>query len=408
MLRAIEAEPWSPAMPRALWIVVLCAGTVMGISVGLRQTLGLFLAPVSLDLGIGRETFALGMGLMNLVWGLAAPFAGAVADRWGSGRVAVLGGLAYAGGLAVMTMDGGGGQLLAGGVLIGVGLSGAGFTVILGTVGRAAPEAVRSRALGLTAMAGSLGQFLALPYAQALISGLGWSFALLVLAATALAIVPLARGFAGAPPASPDAGRQSLREALAGAGASRDFWLLNAGFFVCGFHLAFIGIHLPAYLADLGFAPWLAAATLTVVGFSNILGSYVCGVLGGRFPKKSVLSTIYVARSAIFLVFIATPVSEASVLAFGAAMGLLWLGTVPLTSGLVAHIWGTRHMSMLFGIVFLGHQLGGFLGAWVAGRVYDAVGSYTAMWWLCVALGLASAALHWPIAERRAAVPAAA
>ncbi|OAB55235.1 hypothetical protein AY600_14115 [Phormidium willei BDU 130791] len=387
-------------MSRALWIVVLSAGTVMGLSVGFRQSLGLYLTPISLDLGIGRESFALGMGLMNLFWGLGSPFAGAIADRYGAGRVAAAGGLSYAAGLFVMTLGGAGEQLLSGGILIGLGLSGAGFSVVLGTVGRAAPPEKRSLALGIASMGGSIGQFAALPYTHLTIDYFGWELSLLVLAATTLLIVPLAAGFAGRPAPQTTAIQQSMRQAFSEAWGNRNFWLLNAGFFVCGFHLAFIAVHLPAYLADRGFEPWLAVTALTVVGIFNIFGAYMCGLLGGWYPKKNVLSLIYLSRALILLLFLVVPMSEVTVLVFSATMGLFWLGTVPLTSGLVAHIFGTAYMSMLFGIVFLGHQIGGFIGAWLAGYLYDVVGTYDAMWWLSVALGLASAALHWPIAER--------
>jgi MFS family permease len=387
-------------MSRPLWIIILCGGTIMGLSLGFRQSLGLFLTPISLDIGIGRETFALGMGLMNLFWGLAAPFAGAVADRYGAGRVAALGGIAYAAGLVAMTASGDGAQLLLGGTLLGFGLSGAGFSVILGTVGRAAPEEKRGMALGAVAMCGSIGQLAALPYTFGTIDQFGWYMSLLILAATTLLIVPLAKGISGKPIQAMDASDQTMRQAFNEACGNRSFWLLNLGFFVCGFHLAFVIVHLPAYLADQGFDPWLATASLAAVGICNIVGSYGCGWLGDRFAKKKVLSLLYIGRALIFAGFLIFPISEVSVIVFGAAMGFLWLGTVPLTSALVATIFGTRYMSMLFGMVFLGHQFGGFLGAWLAGHFYDLLGSYDAMWWLSIALGLISAALHWPIAER--------
>lgn len=395
------------AMSRFSWIVILCAGSIMGLAMGARQSLGLFLAPVTLDLGLGRESFALGMGMMNLVWGLASPVAGAIADRFGAGRVIGFGGATYALGLLVLTVSGDGAQLVLGGTLIGLGLSGAGFTVVLGTVGRMTPEAKRSQALGLVAVGGSIGQFLAVPYTHALIGGMGWVVALFLLAATAALIVPLAAGLSGKPAAETGVEEQSMRAALSSAAHVPSFWLLNAGFFVCGFHLAFVAVHLPSFLSDKGFEPWLSTAALTTIGFANIVGSYGCGVLGGRFPKKTVLSLLYLARAAIFLLFIVFPVTETSVLVFSAAVGLLWLGTVPLTSGLVGYIFGTRYMSMLFGIVFLGHQFGGFLGAWLGGWAFDLFGSYQSMWWLSIALGVLSAALHWPIVERPVSVKAA-
>lgn len=386
-------------MSRRVWIVILCAGAMGTLTLGIRHSLGMFLPPISAELNIGRETFALSIGLMNLLWGLGAPFAGAIADRFGAGRVAALGGLLYAGGLVMMNQSDSGGQLIGAGLLLGVGLSGVGFSVTLGAVGRAAPPEKRSTALGFAAIGGSIGQFLALPYVQLLFNGFGWSLTLLILATTALLIVPLARGVAGAPPA-PSGERQSVAQAFHEARRHRGFWLLTAGFFVCGFHLAFIVVHLPAYLSDLGLPSWLAASALTLVGLCNIIGTFGCGVLGNRFPKKSVLSLLYLLRAAVFLLFLVTPVTEVSVLAFGAAMGFLWLGTVPLTSGLVAQIFGPTYMSMLFGMVFLSHQVGSFLGSWLAGILYDAFQSYDAMWWLSVALGLASAALHMPIDER--------
>ena len=387
-------------MRNRFWIIIVCAGAIMGLGMGFRQSLGLFLSPISAEQGLGRETFALAMGLMNLVWGLASPFAGAVADRYGAGRVAAAGGLLYGAGLLALGWTGDGAQLHIGGILIGLGLSGSGFTVILGAVGRAVSEEKRSAALGLVSMGGSIGQFAALPYTHVLIEGFGWIWSLGILALTALLIVPLSRGIAGGPGQAAGRALPSMRAALREACAVRSFWLLNAGFFVCGFHLAFVAIHLPAFLADRGFGPWLAAAALTVIGITNIAGSYAFGLLGGWYPKKNVLSGLYLARALVFLGFVATPVSETSVLVFSAVIGLTWLGTVPLTSGLVGHIFGTTYMSTLFGIVFLGHQFGGFLGAWLAGYAYDALGSYDAMWILSIALGVLSALLHWPIVEQ--------
>lgn len=387
-------------MRNRFWIIIVCAGAIMGLGMGFRQSLGLFLSPISAEQGLGRETFALAMGLMNLVWGLASPFAGAVADRYGAGRVAAAGGLLYGAGLLALGWTGDGAQLHIGGILIGLGLSGSGFTVILGAVGRAVSEDKRSAALGLVSMGGSIGQFAALPYTHVLIEGFGWIWSLGILALTALLIVPLSRGIAGGSGIAAGRALPSMRAALREACAVPSFWLLNAGFFVCGFHLAFVAIHLPAFLEDRGFGPWLAAAALTVIGITNIAGSYAFGLLGGWYPKKNLLSGLYLARALVFLGFATTPVSETSVLVFSAVIGLTWLGTVPLTSGLVGHIFGTTYMSTLFGIVFLGHQSGGFLGAWLAGYAYDALGSYDAMWILSIALGVLSALLHWPIVER--------
>ncbi|SDF28875.1 MULTISPECIES: MFS transporter [Thalassobaculum] len=394
-------------MALRLLILVLCAGSIMGIAIGFRQGLGLYLPFLSDEFG-GRETFALAMGLMNLCWGLGAPIAGAIADRYGPGRVAAAGGLAYALGLWLMVIGGADG-LLAGGVLIGLGLSGSGFTVLLGAVGRAAPPEQRGKALGLAAMGGSLGQFLALPYVHFLIDGTGWQTSLLILAASALLIVPLALGTAGRPAESPDGqsldgqteSGQSMGDAFSQGLASRDFWLLNSGFFVCGFHLAFVAIHLPAYLSDRGFEHWLGAAALTVIGFANIIGSYVCGALGDRYMKKNVLAVLYLIRAAVFAGFLILPMTPAMVLVLAGLLGLTWLGTVPLTSGLVGTIFGIRYMSMMFGLVFVGHQIGSFLGAWIGGVAFDVFQSYDVMWQLSVALGVLSAVLHWPIREVR-------
>ncbi len=394
-------------MARPLFLVLVCAGMVLGISLGFRQALGLFLTPITAEAGVGRETFALGMGLMNLVWGFGAPFAGAVTDRYGAGWVTVVGAVLYAAGLAVLTVSGDGGQMIAGGVLVGLGLSATGFTVVLGTVGRVVPAAQRSAALGLVAAGGSVGQFMALPYTYALIAGFGWSFALLALAASALIMAPLAYGLAEKPAPAPNAPRQKMSAAFSEALGVPSYWLLNAGFFVCGFHLAFIGVHFPAFLQDEGFGPGLATVALSVVGLANIVGSYGFGVLGGHYSKKNLLSLLYLGRAAAILLFIALPITDLTVLLFSGVMGLLWLGTVPLTSGLVAEMFGTRYMAMLFGLVFLGHQFGGFLGAWLGGVAFDTLGTYDAMWWISIALGVISALLHWPIAERPSGAVAA-
>lgn len=387
-------------MRKSLLIIVLCAAAIMALSVGLRQALGLYLTPISAELGSGRASFAMAMGMMNLFWGLGAPFAGAIADRYGSGRVAALGGIAYGLGLWIMSWGGDGGQLLAGGVLIGLGLSGSGFTVILGTVGRAAPPERRGQALGIASMGGSIGQFLALPYTHALIEGTGWRMSLIVLALSCLVIVPLAYGLSGRVMAETTDKTLSMSAAFGEAWRSRSFWLLNTGFFVCGFHLAFVAIHLPGYVSDKGFEPWLSATALTVIGVTNIAGAYLCGWLGDRYAKKNVLSLLYLTRAGIFLGFLLVPVSTVSVLIFAALIGFLWLGTVPLTSSLVGVIFGTRYMAMIFGMVFLGHQFGGFLGAWLGGAVFDRLGSYDAMWIISIALGVISALLHWPIREQ--------
>lgn len=388
-------------MSKPLFIAVLCGGVIMSLTLGIRHSFGLFMAPISLDLAGNRELFALGMGLMNLAWGLGAPFAGAVADRFGAARVAAGGVLVYAGGLTVMTLSGDGSPLLLGGLLVGLGLSGAGFTVVLGTVARAAPPEKQSLALGLATTGGSIGQFAALPAVQVLIDSGGWIPALLIIAAAMLGMLPLAMGLGRSVPGADARGRdrQTLGAALSEAGRHGGFCLLTAGFFVCGFHLAFVAVHLPAYVLDLGFPAWLGTNALMLVGLFNIAGTWLCGYLGQLYSRKNVLCLLYLARAVVFLMLMIVPVSETGILVFGAAMGFLWLGTVPLTSGVVGVIFGPVYLSTLFGIVFLSHQLGGFLGAWLAGRIFDASQSYDIMWWLSVALSLAAAALHWPIRE---------
>lgn len=306
-MTGIEQMKHAEKLPRWTLVAIIAGGAIMGITVGIRQVFGLFLAPVSVDLGLGREIFAFGMGLMNLVWGLAAPFAGAAADRFGAGRIAVMGGFFYAAGLAAMTVSGDGGQLLVGGLLIGIGLSGAGFTVVLGAVGRAAPDDSRTKALGLVSVGGSVGQFVALPFAHYLIDGTGWSASLLILAVTTMLVVPLAYGLKGRVVATAVPTRQTVTEAFREACGHAGFWLLTVGFFVCGFHLAFVAVHLPAYLIDKGLPSWLAAATLTLVGACNIVGTLACGYLGQRFEKKRVLSGLYLARATIFLLFLVFP-----------------------------------------------------------------------------------------------------
>jgi predicted MFS family arabinose efflux permease len=381
-------------MNRKLWVVVLCAGSILGIVGGLRSSLGLFLTPISADLGLGREVFALGVGLLNLIWGLGSPLAGAIADRHGTARTAAVGAVLYAGGLLVMAQGGHGGQLVLGGSVIGLGAAGAGYSVVLGAVGRAAPEHRRSLALGLAAVGGSLGQFLAIPYTYTLIHRVGWYASLLVLAATALAMLPLVLGIRGAPAAPSAAESQSLAQALREARAHGGYWMLTIGFFVCGFQLSAITVHLPAYLSDLGQPPSLGAIALTVVGFMNIFGTLLCSGLGNALPKQLVLSAMYLTRAVTFALFLLAPLSPFTVVAMAVTMGTVWLGTLPLTSAMIAQIFGPRYLSTLFGITFLSHQIGGFCGAWLTGFVYDRLGSYEPIWWACAASALGGSIMH--------------
>ena len=387
-------------MQRTYWTVMICGATILTIAVGMRASFGLFLLPISFDLAISREMFAFGIALQNLLWGAASPFTGLLADRYGEGRTAAAGGIVYGAGLLVLATSTGATGMLAANVLIGFALAATGFATVFGAVARATPPERRSFAMGLVSAGGSFGQFAMVPLAHVAIDGWGWVTALLLMAGFAFTIAPLAAGIGNASALGAKAVSQRWSDALAEAGGHRGFWLLTAGFFVCGFQVVFVGVHLPAYLADRGLDGWVAAWALAIVGLFNIVGTLGAGWLGGRYRKKYLLAGIYFARAMVFLVFMITPLSPASVLIFAAVLGLLWLSTVPLTSGLVAQIFGPAYMSMLYGIVFFGHQVGSFFGAWLGGYVFDLYGSYDPVWWMCVALGLAATLLHWPIPDR--------
>ena len=382
-------------------LVLVCGAIILTLGLGIRASFGLFLQPMSTDLGWGRSHFSFAMALSNLIWGLAQPFFGAWADKQGAGRVVVVSGLLYAGGLALMPFSTTPLMLDASaGLMVGLGLSGVSFGVILGVVGRAFPPERRSLALGIASSGGSFGQFLMLPFGQLLISTLGWQTALLVLAGTIMATVPLAAAMMeGRRPVATGA-QQSLNQALREAGAHSGFWYLTAGFFVCGFQVAFISVHLPAYLVDVRMTPAVGATALALIGLFNIAGSFVAGYLGGRFSKKYLLSGIYILRAVIIALFLVLPVTPLTVYLFAAGIGFLWLGTVPLTNGLVAQIFGVRFVSMLFGIVFLSHQIGSFAGVWLGGYLFDATGSYNLVWIGSIALGVIAAILNLPIDER--------
>ncbi len=383
-------------------LILVCASIVLILSFGIRTSFGIFLAPMTTDLGIGRESFAFAIAIQNLLWGLSQPFAGAIADRYGSGRVVAGCAVTYVLGLVLMAHAAGGTDLtIRAGVLIGLALSGTGFPVILAVVGRSVDASRRSLFLGFASAGGSSGQLLMVPLGQVFLDGFGWGTALLWFALLSSLMVPLAAVLTGKATAGVERLRkQSLRQAIAEASRHGGYWYLTAGFFVCGFHVAFIATHLPAFIIDRGGAPVMGAVALALIGFGNIIGSLTCGVLGGRYPKKYVLAGLYLGRSIIITLFMLTPVSDVSILLFAAGIGMLWLGTVPLTSGLVAQMFGMRYMATLFGFVFFSHQLGSFLGAWLGGYVYDTTGTYDLVWWISVALGLAAAALHWPIDER--------
>ena len=381
-------------------LVILAGCTIALLNFGTRSGFGLFLEPISLANGWGREVFALGIAIQTVLWGFGQPFAGAIADRYGSGRVLAAGAVFYAAGIALTAYSSTPLMLnLTLGVLVGIGLAGTSFTVALAAIARMVAPEKRSWALGIGTAAGSMGQFLMVPLGQAFIAAYGWAFALILLSFFALAIVPLSTVLAGRAPEGTGP-QQSLGEALKEAGGQRSYWLLIFGFFVCGFHVSFIQTHLPAYIVDRGLDPATGAWALALVGLANVVGSYTAGVLGGKHSKKYLLSFIYAARAVVITAFVALPMTEVSVLVFAFAMGLLWLSTVPLTSGLVAQIFGPRYMATLFGIIFFSHQVGGFLGVWLGGRLFDITGSYDVVWWISMGLGVFAAIVHWPIDER--------
>ncbi len=401
MLRAWCVMTW------CIPVVILIFGTViMMVSFGSRAGFGLFLQPISADFGWGREVFSFSVAIQSRFWGLSQPIAGAIADKYGSGRViAVCVGLLSLGLYLMSRVSTPGEMTLTAGILVGVGLSGTSFGVILAVISRSVPANRRSLFLGIGSAGGASGQLFMVPLGQAFLSSYGWVITLMLLAAIVLATMPLAVALTGkrsaaAVAASKAAVEQTLGQALREAGGHRSYIYLTTGFFVCGFQLAFITTHLPAFIVDNGVAASLAATALAVIGFTNIIGTYGAGVLGGRMTKKNVLSAIYFLRSLVITVFILSPISDISILIFSGLMGVLWLSTVPLTSGLVADMFGVRYMATLFGIVFLSHQIGGFLGVWLGGYLFDMTGAYDVVWWLAVLLGLMSAAFHLPIDER--------
>ena len=404
----MKSQSW-----RTPLIVLICGGVLLSIGMGVRHGFGLFLQPMTMDMGWGRETFAFAMALQNLLWGMAQPVTGMIADRYGAGRVLVVGTLLYVAGLVFMAWSQTGlGLSLSAGVLIGLGLSGTTFSIIHGVVGRAFPAEKRSMALGIVSAAGSFGQFAMLPVEQALISSFGWLDALLILAAVAMIMAPLSAAMVEERTGHPSgAVRQSAGDAMGEALRHRGFVLLTLGFFVCGFQVIFIGVHLPAFIVDRGLAPETGMMALALIGFFNIIGTYVAGLLGGRISKKYLLSALYFGRSAVIVIFLLLPITSTSVYLFAAAMGFLWLATVPLTNGLVAQIFGVQYLSMLSGFVFLSHQVGSFLGVWLGGFMFDRTGSYDLVWLIAIALGVVAAIVNLPIDEReirRAPKPTAA
>jgi len=393
--------PRAPAVPLAL--VIVCGCIIAAIGFGTRGAFGLFTLPVTADLGLTREQWGMAMAIQNLAWGIAQPFAGGLADRYGSARVLALGGLVYAAGVLWMAFSPNAEiMLLSAGIVTGVGIAIASFGVVMAAFGRVVPAEKRSFVFGIATAASSAGQFIFAPLGQGFISAFGWQTALIWLAAILLLIVPLSAALRGRALSTPGQADMPFMQALAKAWGHGSYRLLVIGFFVCGFHLAFINVHMPAYLVQCGLSPEVGSWTIAVIGLFNIAGSLLSGYLGGKFPRQLLLATIYFSRAVAIGLFLLIPVTELTAYAFAAAMGLLWLSTVPLTAGLVGLFFGPRYLGMLYGIAFFSHQLGSFVGVWLGGFVYDQTGSYALVWYLGILLGLGSAAIHLPIADRKA------
>ena len=388
-------------------VILVCGGMIITLAAGIRHTFGLYLPPMTMDLGWTRETFAVAIALQNLVYGIATPFTGMIADKYGAHRVLATGALVYGLGVALMGYSETGLEFsLTAGLLVGLGLSCCGWAIVFGVIGRAYPAEKRTLALGIASAAGSFGQFIMLPYGQVLINNFGWQNSLLVFAVTVLLILPLA-GMLREDKAAQAAQfhQQSISEALREALGHRGYLLLCSGYFVCGFQILFISIHFPAYLIDQRMAPETGMKALALIGLFNILGTYTWGWLGNRLTKKYVLATLYFSRSILITLFLLAPLTPLTVYVFSATIGFLWLGTVPLTSGLIAHIFGPRYLSTLGGISFLFHQVGSFLGVWTGGIIFDALGSYELMWVVIIALGVMAALINLPIDDRQLARP---
>ncbi len=393
-------------MPDPIWrrpvYILICAIAVIIISVGIRQSFGLFLRPISLDMGWEFAVFSSAIAIQNLMIGIGAPILGAIADRWGQVRVIALAGACYAVGIFLISQSTTqSGMILSAGFFTGMGVAGVGLPLMLAVVGQAAPEEKRSMWLGIVAAGGTAGQMVVVPLSQGAIDRYGWYVTIMILSAAAAMIVPIVMSMSSASAAAVNkTSRQSLGHALAEAAHHRGYILLVIGFYVCGLHVQFIATHLPNILSDSGLSAGVAATAIAVIGFFNMIGTYIAGYLGGKLRKKYLLSAIYLMRSIVILTFFQLPISEASVMMFAAAIGLLWLATVPLTGGIVASLFGTRYMATLYGIVFLSHQLGSFTGVWLGAIIRDATGSYDAFWWVTVAFGLFAALIHYPIDDR--------
>ena len=391
----------APSMP---WLIIICGCLIAALTFGPRSAMGFFQLPMLAEKGWDRTTFGLAMAFQNLAWGLGTPFFGAIADKFGTWRVLALSGILYSSGLILMAVADSPALLnIGGGVLVGLGIASGSFGIVLAAFARNVAPEKRSLAFGIGTAAGSAGMFLFAPLSQSLIDAYGWFNSLVVMSAMMLVVPVLAiplRGNASTGRNSQAEIRQSVGEALREAFGHQSYLLLVSGFFVCGFQVAFITAHFPAYISDIGIEARYAVIALALIGFFNIIGSLASGVIGQRYSKPMFLSLIYLGRSIVITWFLLVPQTPFVVIAFAVLMGLLWLSTVPPTNGLVAIMFGTRHLGLLGGIVFLSHQIGSFLGVWLGGYLYDIYGSYDIVWWLGVALGLFAAVVHWPIRER--------
>jgi MFS family permease len=388
-----------PAVPLLVLIIAGCV--VAAIGNGVRTSFGLFTLPMSGDLGLSREGWGMAMAIQNLAWGIAQPFAGAYADRVGTGRTIAIGAAIYALGVFTMAFSPNAGWLtLTAGIITGVGIAICSFSVVMAAFGRSVPAEKRSLIFGVATAASSFGQFAFAPISQGFINAFGWQSALIYLGMALLLIIPLSYALRGRTENPVGHADLPFMEALAKAWGHGSYRLLVIGFFVCGFHLAFINVHMPAYLVLCGMSPEVGSWAIAIIGLFNIAGSLLAGYLGSRLPKQMLLASIYFLRAIAIAAFVLTDPNPTTTYIFGAAMGLLWLSTVPLTAGLVSLFFGARYMGMLYGVAFLSHQMGSFVGVWLGGFAFDMTGSYDLVWYLGILLGLASAALHIPINER--------
>lgn len=397
----MTATTLRPAVPLLVLIIAGCI--IAAIGNGVRTSFGLFTLPMTGDLGMSREGWGMAMAIQNLAWGITQPFAGAFADRVGTARTVAAGAVIYALGVLGMAFSPDAGILtITAGIVTGVGIAICSFSVVMAAFGRAVPPEKRSLIFGVATAASSFGQFAFAPISQGFINAFGWQTSLLYLAMALLMIIPLSFALRGRTENTTGQADLPFMEALAKAWGHGSYRLLVIGFFVCGFHLAFINVHMPAYLVQCGLSPEVGSWTIAVIGLFNIVGSLLAGYCGGRLPKQLMLASIYFMRAVAIGLFLLFPVTEITAYTFAAAMGLLWLSTVPLTAGLVALFFGARYMGMLYGMAFFSHQLGSFVGVWLGGYVYDQTGSYSLVWYLGIVLGLAAAALHIPINEHSA------